>query len=151
MKLAGDGRLPYARIAGELGVATATVHQRVKRLREQGTIRGYGVDLDWRAVGLPVAAIVSIRTSADLGLGDVAAELRTVPYVVGCAAVTGEFDLYAQVRARTPEHLGEIIDEIRRIARGATQTVLVLVQYFVGVTPPLGEAQPDGTSSRSDR
>ena len=25
-------------------------------------------------------------------------------------AATGEFDLYTQVRARTPEHLGEIID-----------------------------------------
>ena len=52
--LAADARTPYAQIAKTLGVATATVHQRVKRLRESGVIRGFRLELDWAAIGLPV-------------------------------------------------------------------------------------------------
>ncbi len=135
--LADDARLPYAQIAKQLGVATATVHQRVRRLRDRGIIRGFRLELDWEAVGLPVSAVISIQSRADSSLGDVAAALREIPYVVSCVAVTGEFDLFATVRARSSQHLGQLVDEIRRTANGATRTVIVLTPYFLGVTPPI--------------
>lgn len=135
--LADDARTPYAQIARQLGVATATVHQRVRRLRDRGVIRGFRLELDWEAVGLPVSAVVSIQSRADASLGEVAAALRSIPHVVSCVAVTGEFDLFATVRARSSEHLGELVDEIRRTAMGSTRTVLVLTPYFLGSTPPL--------------
>ncbi len=135
--LAEDARTPYAQIAKQLGVATATVHQRVRRLRDRGVIRGFRLELDWEAVGLPVSAVISIQSRADTSLREVAEELRAIPYVVSCAAVTGEFDLFATVRARSSEHLGQLVDEIRRTAKGSTRTVIVLTAYFLGVTPPL--------------
>ena len=57
--LVQDGRTPYSRIAEENGVATTTVHQRVRRLTERGVITGTRVVVDWEAVGLPVTAMVS--------------------------------------------------------------------------------------------
>ena len=136
--LAEDARTPYAQIAQRLDVATATVHQRVRKLKDRGIIRGFRLELDWEAVGLPVAAVVSVQSRAESSLADVATALRQIPYVVSCVAVTGEFDLYATVRARSSEHLGELVDEIRLKAKGATRTVIVLTPYFVGATPPLG-------------
>lgn len=137
--LAVDGRRPYAQIAKDLGVATATVHQRVKRLRERGIIKGYRLELDWEAVGLPVAAVISISSQADKSLVAVAEDLRSIPYVASCVAVTGEFDMYATVRARSSAHLGELVDQIRRVAKGTTRTVVILSTYFLGITPPLGD------------
>lgn len=144
-RLATDARVPYAQIATELGVATATVHQRVKRLRERGVIQGFRLELDWEAVGLPVSAVISINCRADRPLRDVAAELERLPYVTSCVAVTGEFDLFAGVRARSSEHLGEIVDEIRLLAKGTTRTVVGLTSYFRGAIPPLGDDQPSST------
>jgi Lrp/AsnC family leucine-responsive transcriptional regulator len=137
-ELADDARTPYAQIATRLGVATATVHQRVRKLRDKGIIRGFRLELDWEAVGLPVSAVISIQSRAESSLADVAEALRRIPYVASCVAVTGEFDLCATVRARSSEHLGNLVDEIRRTAKGTTRTVIVLTPYFLGVTPPLG-------------
>ena len=100
--LLDDARTPYARIADELGLATATVHQRVKRLRETGVIAGFTVRLDWSRLDLPVAALVSISVTSRRPLATVAEQLRTIPWVVACAAVSGQFDLLVHVRAQEP-------------------------------------------------
>ena len=128
--LLDDARTPYTRIAEDLGLATATVHQRVKRLRETGVISGFTVRLDWSRLDLPVAALVSISVTSRRPLATVAKHLRSIPWVVACAAVSGQFDLLVHVRAKSPEHLGEVIDDIRKTGKGATQTVLVLSQFF---------------------
>lgn len=141
--LALDARTPYAQIAKQLGVATGTIHQRAKRMVESGIIKGFRLELDWEAVGLPIAGVVSLRTNSDKPLGEVAADLRQIPYVASCVAVTGEFDLYLTIRAHSSEHLGEMVDEIRRIAKASTRTVVVLATFYLGITPPLeAAAQP---------
>lgn len=156
-RLLEDARTPYARIAEELALATATIHQRVKRLRQSGVITGFTARLDWEQLGLPVAALVSVGVTSRRSLGDIAAQLRQIPWVVACAAVSGEFDLLVHVRAESPAHLGEIIDSVRKLSKGSTHTVLVLSPYFEA-TPPLGGGEEpvgndgdDGAASRGDR
>jgi Lrp/AsnC family leucine-responsive transcriptional regulator len=137
--LAEDARMPLAQIAKRLGVATATVHQRVKRLRDQGIILGTRALLDWDHVGLPIVAMISLQVGADRSLSEAADHLAALPYLQGCFAVTGEFDLMAIVRARSSEHLGTVIEQMRAITRGATRTTVVLTTYFEGRVPPLGD------------
>jgi Lrp/AsnC family leucine-responsive transcriptional regulator len=135
--LTEDGRTPYSRIAQDCGVATTTVHQRVKRLTDNGVIIGTRVRVDWEAVGLPVTAVVSLETPSSEPLADIAEELRAIPYVQNCYAVTGEFDLLLTVRARSSEHLGQLLEEIRRYAPGRSRTLVVLATYFEGRVPPV--------------
>lgn len=135
--LAIDGRTPYSRIAEEHGVATTTVHQRVRRLTDQGIITGTRVVVDWEAVGLPVTALVSVEAPGERHLSDVADDISSIPFVQNCYAVTGEFDLLLTVRARSSDHLGDLLDEIRGIAPGRSRTLVVLATYFEGRTPNL--------------
>ena len=135
--LVEDGRLPYAQIANQIGVSTATVHQRVKRLKERGYIHSFSVDLNWNALGYPVDAFVSIRDNGSHGLAGLSERLQTIPFVRSAAAVTGEFDLLLHIKARSANHLGEILDEIRRIAPGPSRTVVTLSTYVEGQIPPL--------------
>ena len=134
--LAADARMPYSRIAEEAGVATTTVHQRVKRLTERGVIVGSRVRLDWEQIGLPVTAVVSVE-APDAPLSGVADELRAIPEIQSCFAVTGEFDLLLIVRARSSEHLGQLLDDIRSHAPGRSRTIVVLASYFEGRVPPI--------------
>ena len=135
--LAEDGRTPYRKIAERTGVATTTVHQRVRRLTEQGVIAGTRIIIDWEAVGLPVTALVSVEAPGDIPLADVAESIASIPLVQDCHAVTGEFDLLLTVRARSSDHLGSILESIRRFAPGRSRTLVVLATYFEGRTPDL--------------
>ena len=135
--LSADGRTPYSRIAEQTGVATTTVHQRVKRLTERGVITGTRIRIDWEAVGLPVTALVSVEAPGDRPLNEIAEELRSIPQIQNCFAVTGEFDLLLIVRARSSEHLGQLLDEIRNHAPGRSRTIVVLNSYFEGRVPPI--------------
>ncbi len=136
-ELVCDGRMAYAQIANRLGVSTATVHQRVKRLREQGYVRSFSVDLNWEALGYPVDAFVSIRDTESHGLAELSDRLRTIPFVHSAAAVTGEFDLLLHIKARSSSHLGEVLDDIRRIAPGPSRTLVTLSTYIDSQVPPL--------------
>lgn len=135
--LAKDGRMPFAQIAAQVGKSTATVHQRVKRLRERGYLNRFKADLNWEALGYPLDAFVSIRDNDSKGLQHLASRLSTIPFIVSAKAVTGEFDLLLHVRARSSSHLGEILDEIRRIAPGPSRTLVTLSTYIDGHAPPL--------------
>ncbi len=135
--LAKDGRTPYREIAERAGVATTTVHQRVRRLTERGVISGTRVTIDWEAVGLPVTALVSVEAPGDRPLAEVADSISDLTYVQSAYAVTGEFDLLLTVRARSSDHLGEVLDQIRGHAPGRSRTLVVLATYFEGRTPTL--------------
>lgn len=135
--LAKDGRTPYREIAERSGLATTTVHQRVRRLTERGVIAGTRMVIDWEAVGLPVTALVSVEAPGNRPLAEVAASIADLAYVQSCYAVTGEFDLLLTVRARSSDHLGEVLDDIRAQIPGRSRTLVVLATYFEGRTPPL--------------
>jgi Lrp/AsnC family leucine-responsive transcriptional regulator len=135
--LAQDARMPYAQIAKQVGKSTATVHQRVKRLKERGYIKSFTVDLNWEALGYPVNGFISIRDNASHGLADLSERLCAIPFVQSIAAVTGEFELLLHIKARSSSHLGEILDEIRQIAPGPSRTVVTLSAYLDGRIPPL--------------
>ena len=141
--LAEDGRLPFSQIATRIGKSTATVHQRVKRLKEDGYINSFTVDLNWEALGYPVNAFISIGDTDSHGLAELSDRLRAIPFVRSSAAVTGEFDLLLHIKARSSSHLGEILDEIRQIAPGPSRTVVTLSTYIAGQIPPLPAADPE--------
>lgn len=132
-----DARVPYSRIAEDVGVATTTVHQRAKRLVEKGVITGSRIRVDWEEVGLGVTALVSVEAPGTKPLPAVVDELSSIPFVVNCYTVTGEFDLLLTIRARSAEHLGELLEQIRGHAPGRSRTVVVLRTHFEGRMPPV--------------
>ncbi len=148
--LSEDARRSYTQIAKDLGVATSTVHGRVSRLLQQGLIRGFLIDLDWDALGLPRAAVIFLRSRARRTLPDVAEALSANPYIVNCSAITGQFDLFAFVRAKNPAHLGEIIDDVRMQVDAETETVVILDSYVTNSNPPLLNDEADDTPDEGD-
>ena len=137
--LTNDARIPYSRVAEDLGVATTTVHQRAKRLAERGVITGSRIKVDWEEIGLGVTALVSVEAPSHRPLAETTEELAAIPYVVNCYTVTGEFDLLLTIRARSAEHLGELLEELRAFVPGRSRTVVVLATHFEGRMPPVAE------------
>lgn len=138
--LSNDARRPLSSIAEELDVAATTLHQRVRRLEEKGVIKGARLVVDWEAIGYPVVGIVSIEVGGR-GLATTAQEVRALPQIESCYAVTGDWDLMAVARARSADHLGEVLESLRATLPVRSRTVVVLQTFFDGRLPPL-DAEP---------
>jgi len=122
-ELSEDPRLRTTELARRLGVSTPTVRERMTRLEEAGVIRGYRLDLDPAALGLPVAAWVRMRP----GPGQVSrvAELaRRTPEIVECHRISGEDCFLMRVQVSTIAGLEDVLD--RFLVHGQTTSSFIV-------------------------
>lgn len=134
LELADQGITKYATLAKKLDMPLSTIHSRMKKLEQDGVIRGYRADIDWTKAGLNLSAFVLIK--ADVSLlrstgktqDDLLEELIETEYVDEGFVITGEADLMIKITARDSSHLKEIllndIDSMEGIT--GTRTIIVL-------------------------
>lgn len=60
-ELQADPRMTMSALARRVGMSSPAVTERVQRMERAGVIRGYRIDVDPAALGLPVAAWVWVR------------------------------------------------------------------------------------------
>ena len=97
-----DASLPLEEIATRLGASRTPVWNRIRRMREQGVIRGQVALLDAEALGLEACFFVLIRTvehDADWDARFLAA-LRTRPEVMEAHRLAGDIDYILKVVVR---------------------------------------------------
>lgn len=108
-----DGRMPYTRLAAEVGLSEAAVRQRVQRLIESNVVQVVGVT-DPLRLGFRRQAMVGVRAEGDLTT--VADALAAVPEVDYLVFTTGSFDLLFEVVCEDDEHLLALLnDKVRSI------------------------------------
>src|SRR5215204_6568180 len=56
-----DGRVTMAELGRRVGLSAPAVAERLGRLEQRGAIRGYHADVDPRALGLSLGAVIRIR------------------------------------------------------------------------------------------
>jgi Lrp/AsnC family transcriptional regulator for asnA, asnC and gidA len=123
-----NGRMPLSQIARRVGVAPATAHERLAKLRRSGVVTGFSVRLDPSTLGYTVTALIHLRTGLADQVERTVADLRAIPEVEEVHVVTGEYDLAVKVRAHDSTHLQELlVNRIHRVAgfiRSATEICL---------------------------
>ncbi|HEY2593868.1 MAG TPA: Lrp/AsnC family transcriptional regulator, partial [Chloroflexota bacterium] len=87
--LIAEPRLSVAALARRVDMSPPAVAERLQRLQESGVIAGYRVELDARALGLPMMAYVRVRPGPGQ-LARIADLARQTPQVVECHRITGE-------------------------------------------------------------
>ena len=106
-----DGRTSNADLARAVKMAPSAVFERVRRLERDGVIRGYGAQLDARALERSLLAFVLVRTDERTGESIAGAELARVPDVLEVHHVAGQDSYLVKVRVRDPESLGRLLRE----------------------------------------
>ena len=128
--LAANGRMSYTDLGKATGLSTSAAHQRVRRLEERGTIRGYVALLDPAAVGLTLSAFVSVKPFDPAAPDDVPERVAKFPQVESCYSVAGEENYILLVRVPSPEDLESLLADIRSAANVSTHTTVVLSTPF---------------------
>jgi Lrp/AsnC family leucine-responsive transcriptional regulator len=121
-ELQENARLSLAELGRRVGLSPPAVAERVQRLEQQGVILGYRAEIDPRALGLSLTAVIRIRPAPGQ-LANVAELARETPEVVDCRRVTGDDCYVMTAHLRDVEHLEEVIDQF--VALGQTTTSIV--------------------------
>ncbi|MDQ3538936.1 MAG: Lrp/AsnC family transcriptional regulator [Actinomycetota bacterium] len=108
--LTDDPRLSASELARRVGMSAPAVRERVARLEEAGVIRGYRLDVDPAALGLPVAAWVRIRPGPGQ-LPRVAELVARVPQVSECHRISGEDCFLLKVHVSSLDAIEAVLDQ----------------------------------------
>jgi DNA-binding Lrp family transcriptional regulator len=107
-----EARVPLKTLAARVGLARSSVRERIAKLEDAGTIRGYRAELSMPREG--VRAILMVRldnTPNPVAVGRVCA----MKAVLRCYSVSGDTDLIVEIEGETMAKLNSARDAIARI------------------------------------
>jgi Lrp/AsnC family leucine-responsive transcriptional regulator len=119
--LRDDPRLPVSELARRVKMSAPAVRERLQRLEEAGIVR-WRIDIDPRALGFPVCAIVRVRPASGQ-LPKLAELAQRMPQVTECHRVTGEDCFVVKIHVAAIDQLDAVLDQF--LAYGQTTTSLV--------------------------
>jgi Lrp/AsnC family leucine-responsive transcriptional regulator len=140
-ELQADARVTMAELGRRINLSAPAVAERVQRLERAGVITGYRAEVDPKAIGFPIAAVVRVRPTTRQ-LQKIPELAREIPEVVDCHRITGEDCFFVKLHLRSMDDLEEILD--RFIVLGQTTTSIIHSSPVVGRALPL-----DGIRQRS--
>ena len=135
-ELQRDPRLTMSELGRRVGMSSPAVTERVRRLEEAGVIRGYRLDLNPVALGLPIAAYIRIRPNPGQ-LPRIAELAQQIPEVVECHRVTGEDCFILKVHIPAIDQLDQLLDSF--LLYGSTTTSIIQSSPVPLRPPPLPE------------
>jgi Lrp/AsnC family leucine-responsive transcriptional regulator len=135
-ELQHDPRLTMSELGRRVGMSSPAVTERVRRLEEAGVIRGYRLDLNPVALGLPIAAYIRIRPNSGQ-LPRIAELAQQIPEVVECHRVTGEDCFILKVHIPAIDQLDRLLDSF--LLYGSTTTNIIQSSPVPLRPPPLPE------------
>ena len=121
-ELQANARLSIAELGRRVGLSAPAVGERVQRLERTGVITGYHAEVDPRALGFALTALVRIRP-IPRQLHKIPELARDTPEVVECHRITGEDCFFLRVHLRSIEELEQVLD--RFVIFGQTTTSII--------------------------
>ena len=116
-----DSRIPFLKIARQIGVSEAAVRQRVKRLIETGVLKRFTIEVKDEA-----SAIMLISVDPSTPTFKISNELKKINSVEKVYEVTGESDIVVFLSARNIDELNSCIDKVREV-EGIVKTNTLMV------------------------
>ena len=135
-ELSADGRVSLAELGRRVNLSSPAVAERVHRLERSGVITGYRAEIDPRALGYELTAIVRVKPAPRQlpRIPELAAE---IPEIGECHRITGEDCFYLTVHLRSIDELSPLLD--RFLVYGQTTTSLINATPIPRRDPPIGD------------
>ncbi|MBL6453840.1 Lrp/AsnC family transcriptional regulator [Belnapia sp. T6] len=128
-ELQSDGRMTNVELARRVGLSAPPCLRRVRRLEEEGVIRGYHADLDPVALGYEITffALVGLESQKEAVLQSFERMVHDWPEVRECHMIRGGGDFLLRLVARDTAHenaLTSRLTAVEAVARVQTlQTI----------------------------
>lgn len=116
--LQSDGRISNTELARQVNLSPPAVHARVRRLEEIGLIQRYVALVDHELAGYDMLCLIAIRMELHQRhhIERLRAIVQTMPEVLECHHVTGEYDYQLKVVIRNRQELERfVVDRLTTI------------------------------------
>jgi len=131
-----DSRVSLKELARRVGLSSPSVAERVRRLEERGVIRGFTIEIDPRALGYQLQAIVRVKPLPGM-LHVVQKLIEDTAEFCECDKVTGDDCFVVRLHVRSIDQLDHILDRIADKAQ--TSTAIVKSQPIRRRPPGIGQ------------
>ena len=135
-----DGRLPFTKIAAELGITEGAVRRRVKQMVDGGKLQIVGV-VEPHELGWNEASMIGITVQSDK-IEEVADAIAQLPEVTYLFQAAGEFDLFAEVYCRDKEHYVTFLNTKLQKIPGLERVRSFLILKMHKLSYRWGQAEP---------
>ena len=125
-----DARFSSRQIAKKVGVSVGTVLSRIKRMEDEGLIKGYSVIMNHEKLGYELTVVMEVTVSKGR-LVEMEGEIAKIPNVCTVYDVTGLTDAFIIAKFKTREELGKFTKRLLSlpyIERTNTHVVLTTVK-----------------------
>ncbi len=127
-ELRNDGRMSYRELGERVGLSATAVAARTQRLLDEEIISGFMAQINHRALGNTIHALVDIKFNQSQFGPDFIPLLDTLPQVTAARFVTGPFDCALDVWVESSDELTQLLIDLKRTGDVAEmQTRLVLM------------------------
>ncbi len=110
-QLRNNARLSNKELAEIVGLAPSSCLVRVRGLQREGVLKGYHAEVDTKALGVGLQAMISIRLQrhSKANVEAFRSHVMALPEVRELYHLAGANDFLMQVWVRDPEHLRDLI------------------------------------------
>lgn len=128
--LARDGRMPITELAEKVGLSKTPCQVRLKRLIDDGVIRGFRAVVDMAQLGLEHVAFTEVKLSdtREQALAEFNRGVMAIPEIEEAHMIAGNFDYLLKVRTadirRFRMVLGEKISTLPHVSNTSTFVVM---------------------------
>lgn len=115
-----DGRISIADLAQQIHLSPPAAHARLKRLQARGLIRQFVALLDREELGYDLMALIHVTLAQHQRerVQEFRAAIQTMPQVLECFHVTGEYDYLLKVLVKNRKELEQFLVETLTPAPG---------------------------------
>lgn len=121
-KLRLDARKAYSQIAEELKVSNSLIHQRIKKLSNDGIIKNAAFVLEEKKLGYHTKCYTGIRLREARFAKSVMEELKKIEEITECNFVSGNYAIFILIFARDNAHLQRILYDKVHLITGVAGT-----------------------------
>lgn len=123
-----NSRIPFTKIAEEIGLSEAAVRKRVERLQANGVIKRFTLEVE---AGEGIRAVILISVQPSYPNPSVVKSVKRVKGVEQVYEVAGEVDILAVVTGESIEGVNANIDEVRKIEGVSKTNSMVILRSWV--------------------
>lgn len=118
-----NSKASFAEISQKIFLSPSSVRERVKKLEDQGVIKGYSLNLDHALLGNSIEVFILLKVFTGK-LQFAITELQSYPEIREVHRITGQQNFHMRVALKDQLHLQKFID--RLITFGEPTTHLIL-------------------------
>lgn len=132
--LGRDGRMTVADLAREIGLSKTPTQLRLKRLQDDGFIKGFRAVVNAKLLGRDHVAFVEVKLTdtRETALKAFNAAVAKVPEIEQCHMIAGAFDYLLKVRTRDMSSyrriLGEVVSTLPHVGNTSTHVSMEAVK-----------------------